>query len=102
MKILAYLFVAFFLFSSSLLLFADPHIVRKDQILLTNEGIFCDIDGSLKEVQGIDYFCGYYIVVERPKVSLSCSECGSRRGPDGKCENPHCNKSGRNGPREKD
>lgn len=100
MKTLIICVCAFFCCSVSL--FANQHVVTKNQILLTNEGIFCDIDGSLQQVDTINYLNGYYLAIPKPQAAGSCSQCGSRRGPDGKCQNPYCNNSGRNGPREKD
>lgn len=83
-------------------LYANQHLVKKNQILLTNDGIFCDLNGELNQVDSIHYFYGDYIATQKPFSARQCGQCGSRIGPDGRCENQSCNNSGRNGPKERD
>lgn len=98
MKKFLLLFALFFCFSLSA---SAPFFIMKDQIILTDEGMFCDISGSLYHVNSLNYQNGYY-TINIPVFGRECEGCGSTIGPDGKCSNPYCNRSGKNGPKEKD
>ena len=98
------LFVLFFSFFSLGGLYAGSQVfLTKNQVLLTNEGIFVDYNGSLAKANSLE-FCGaiYIASIDSPQLAGQCCQCGSRIGPNGQCENQYCNNSGRNGPREKD
>ena len=97
MRILFLSLVTLFL-SLSGLYAQSQNCLTKNQILLTNEGIFCEINGSLQSVDSITYCQGQYIAIQKPMAAGQCSNCGSRIGPNGRCDNQYCNNSGRNGP----
>jgi len=74
--------------------------LTKNQVLLTNEGIFIDYQGVLTQANSLEFLENSYIAsINNPQVGRVCRKCGSNIGPDGKCENASCSNSGRNGPR---
>ncbi len=101
MKLILSIACAVFLLFSGLYA-QSQNCLTKNQILLTSEGIYCEIDGCLQSVDSISYFDGQYVAIRKPFIAGQCDQCGSHVGPNGRCENPYCNNSGRHGPRERD
>lgn len=99
-----YIGTLFFLSISLCGLYAEPHIcLTKNQILLTNDGIYVDYNGSLAKASSLIYFDECYCAsIVSPQIAGHCGNCGSRRTAEGRCENQNCENSGRNGPRERD
>jgi hypothetical protein len=97
MRTLFFIIVTLFL-SLSGLYAQSQNCLTKNQILLTNEGIYCEIAGNICAVDTITYCAGQYIAIQKPMAAGQCDNCGSRFGPNGRCENQSCNNSGRNGP----
>ena len=75
-------------------LFATPLFVSRENILVTNDGIFINHEGQLMVVESITFHCeGFYQVT----AEGYCQQCGWKL-KDGRCPNRNCD--GRGPPRE--
>lgn len=95
-KVLLTLFLLSFSF-----LFAQNIVVPKNHILVTEQGIFFDMDDILMQAQTISFMGnGLYEVTYGAKEYYGqCGRCGWALDQNGKCTNQNCNQYG---PRERD
>ena len=70
-------------------------VIPQNKILMTNEGIFLNIDGNLTQAESVTYLNnGLY------QANYGhCGRCGWPVNENGKCTNQNCNQYG---PRERD
>lgn len=74
---------------------ANEIVMEQNKILMTNEGLFLNIDGNLTQAESVTYLGnGLY------KANYGhCGRCGWPVDQNGKCTNQNCNQYG---PRERD
>lgn len=100
-----FIFFSIFILLSSFSIFAQSEVqISKNQVFLTNAGMFVEYEGNLYEANNLN-FCtncndGFYVVsIETERDPSRCELCGSHmRG--NRCENQNCSQSGRYGPPE--
>ena len=68
---------------------ASDQYFTKNQIILTDNGIYINLDGNLIATESIAYFGNGLYQCDQPYYG-SCGRCGWPRDKNGKCTNQNC------------
>jgi len=80
--------------------YAEMALLPKSHILMTDKGIFLDMDDIFLQAQSVHYMGnGLYQVNYAGEYYGQCGRCGWALNENGKCTNQNCNQYG---PRERD
>jgi len=72
---------------------AETQHFTKNQVFLTHDGIFVNLNGFLTPVDGIEYLGNGIYQCERPYYG-NCGRCGWPVKENGQCQNRNCNQYG--------
>ena len=69
---------------------AESQIFTKNQIILTDNGIYINLDGHLITTESVAYLGNGLYQCDQPYYG-SCGRCGWPRDQQGRCTNQNCN-----------